>query len=100
MFGRVKGFRWGVKSDIGHPNPPKGFSRRVADSLNRDTEIMRRILSCDLIDEVYVSAEPGYGNWEIGDNLDTEETEWTRPLWDCYQAIAQSLLAMPMPTDE
>ena len=39
------------------------------------------------------------------DGLSGELQNWTnvstlRPIWDCYKAIAEALLEMPVPTEE
>ena len=91
-----KGIRWG--STEGYFNKVRGFSRRVADTLNGNPYVMRSVLSSDLYG-FYVSAEPSWGCWRMGDT-DLSETTLSKPRWECFQSIARCLLAMPVPTKE
>jgi len=96
LFGRIKGVRWGPS----YVDSAKGFSQRVADSLNRDPNVMQRMLSSGLVNYC-VSTEPGNGWWKMGEHGDHwAGREWSKPLWDCYEVIARHLLAMPIPTEE
>ena len=37
------------------------------------------------------------GGWELGTLNEREATYWTKARWDCYLAVAQHLLATPIP---
>ena len=78
-------------------NRTRVFSQRVADTLNDDTDIMRGVAASGL-DYFGVSTGPGHGGWTMGEH--EEDAKWSEPLWNCYQAIAKVLLAMPLPTKE
>ena len=80
----------------------EGFSPRIAKHLSQDTAVGEKIISAD--DALrrgeldFARTDPHRCCWIIfGAYLGGE---WTRPLWDRYQAIVEALLAMPMPTDE
>ena len=46
----------------------------------------------------FVWTIPKQGCWVIN-GLDQPDIEWTKPAWDSHQAIAEALLAMPLPDD-
>ena len=77
VFGRVTGVKW---------NPGEGD---LAASLNRDQAVGQALLNAGLT-SFGVWARPEQGRWEMGFQ---ETRKWRRPVWDCYEVIAQHLLA-------
>ena len=80
----------------------ENFHGHVADFLNRDTAVWQAIIAWEAeimieLSEVQVFPLPERACWVIcnpsGRNLPL-------PDWNCYQAIAKALLAMPMLADE
>ena len=95
LFGRVRRTKWMPSG--GYLSRARGFSQRVADTLNGDKAAIREVESSGLVNSYfYVSTGPNYGCWQIAEHK--EDTEWSKPLWNYYQAIAKNLLAMPLPT--
>ena len=97
LFGRVAGVRWrtcGLYNNIA-----KDFTRRVTKSLSHSTAVTQRILSVHPVSP-HVETFPDHGCWTISELDMGKTTAWTLPLWDCYQAIAEALLEMPMHADE
>ena len=97
LFGRINGFRWQLWEN---DNDAKDFARIVADSFTRDVVLTQEMLRGRPL--FSIQADPVRSCWtlvhfSIGEFAEPV-TEWTRELWDYYQAIAQHLLAMPMPT--
>ena len=71
----------------------------VAEILAQDTAVSEAIMTAHSKVEVLVYAEARC--WLICDEYSRSVTRTvTLPIWDCYQAIANALLAMPMPPDE
>jgi len=105
LFGRVKRVQWEFPNDHRHYLPPdfavpgqtqrdRDFSLRVSESLGRDPAATEAINSGGA--ELCVVTDPDCGCWILAAN-DRPMTKWTRPLWDCCQAVAERLLAMPIP---
>ena len=91
VFGRVKGLRWeGYRGD-------EALGSSVADRLTQDEAVEVGLSSSFFDQNLHVEAAPDRGCWVLGIDddwlLDTER-------WDCCQAIAQCLLATPLPTAE
>ena len=90
---RIKAVRWEGDKEI---------EVRIAGFLTGDSAVGEIILSAGARD-IYVATDPGHGCWTIGQNDlmgEMGETGWTRELWDCYQAIAEARLAMPLATED
>lgn len=101
VYGRVNGVHWTLHFDFAclEENTNAVFSKHVARGLSDDPSITRGLLSHDLLDfDLFVAAGPGYGCWAIREG--DEDKAWSRPLWEHYQAIAEALLAMPIPSEE
>ena len=97
MFGRKrrsKGVRWKAT------NQPDDVSRVVARNFSHDTAVTQRILFVDGF-SIHIDVDRALGCWVIGEGVPgpgwvAEWTEW----WECYQTIARSLLAMPIPAQK
>ena len=111
-FGRVKAVRWKAwwKADKHGElaTSDRSFSLRIAEHLSQDRVLVEKIIPrtgrpadppcMSAGDLKCVQTAPDHCCWIIfGIHW---AGEWTKPIWDCYQAIAEALLAMPMPTDE
>ena len=92
LFGRVIDtvVRWGW-CEL-HHGINKGLSSHVADGLTQETDLSEIIITGGY-EYFLVASDPGRGCWTILE----DEMQWTRPLWDCHQAIAKALLAIPLP---
>ena len=73
------------------------FSSLLSDVLSKEKALTEKVGLNYALDHV-VETDPDRRCWGIF-QLDPYE-EWTPELWDCFQAIAQSLLTLPMPTGE
>jgi hypothetical protein len=96
VFGRVKRVVWELCDVL--PYQPDDVSRRVAENLNHDTTATQLIMLGELFG-LHVDAYPPLGCWRIWGSGPQGVPEFNG-LWNCYQAIAKALLAMPMPTVE
>ena len=96
VFGRVESVRWLVGGPCELKPRDEHFYEHVVDILNQDTAVTEALMtaSTDFL-EVYVDHECRV----ICDKFEGTFT-FNRTRWDCYQAIAKDLLAMPMPTDQ
>ena len=109
FFGKVVGVRWDAPlNEVS--NRRGGFAQSVADRLNSDQAVTKSIEQAGF--DVVVETDPaayrggwllqraaGHGN--VDDEMsESKATRWTRAGWDCYEAIAEVLLAMPMPAEE
>ena len=94
LFGRGKRIRWMPGEKL---NRARGFSQHVADVRNGDPVVMLWVVSSGLVD-FRVSTGPDLGGWAMAEH--EEETEWSVPLWNCYQAVARASLAIPLPAKE
>ena len=72
------------------------FSSHVSEVLRKDNAVTEKVRL--FYDDYVVESDPDRGCWGIF-QLEPYE-EWTPELWDCFQAIAQCLLTLPMPTGE
>lgn len=104
LFGRVKRVRWQslslLRPDLavpGHTQKDKDFGIRVSESLGQDPGATEAIKASGA--EICVVTDPDCGCWVLAAD-DRPITKWTRPLWDCCQAVAERLLAMPIPSGE
>ena len=99
IFGHIEGVTWKLRE--GWANQPRDAARKVAESLNKDTAVTQRLL-VGAFNGLTVRSNPLLGCWEIhGQDLeDTIEVPEGRRQWECYRAIANALLAMPLPTKE
>ena len=99
LFGRIKAIRW--KDTSGYPRGRKGESltRFMIDHLNHDTTVANTILSArDTLPEPgWIENDAKHSCWILV-GWDRPR-ELTRPVWDCYLAMAEALLAMPVPTE-
>ena len=99
VFGRAGRLRWEshcVESQMKQRD--KDFSSIVADHLNQDKAVKVGLSSSSLYEYFFVEAALDLGCWVL-----FIEDDWLllyKERWECYQAIAQCLLAMPMPTEE
>jgi hypothetical protein len=103
VFGRVKEVQWVGQHLL-------NCGSRVADGLRENGEVTKAIVKGGR--DVWISFGIKDRGWTLtpddidGDGLDWEQMrEWTkasslRPTWDCYQAVAEALLAIPMPAEE
>ena len=94
FFGREIGVRW-IQYNAEYQ--PIGWTQHVADILNHDATVTQRMVVSEPY-SLHVQTDPGRGCWAI--LSDNEDTKWTRTLLEYYQAIAEALLAMPLPTEE
>ena len=104
VFGRVKRVRWYDVNlldpglDVpGHTQKDKDFSVFISESLGRDPAATEAIKTSGA--ELCVVADPDCGSWILAAD-DRPMTQWTRQLGDCCVAVAQSLLATPIPSVE
>ncbi len=103
LFGSVKGVRWipiGLYHlpNISRPYPPNDISRKVAENLGHDAAAAQRMLLGECFD-FWVRSVPELCCWRIWGPKPEDVPDWSG-WWDCYQAIAEALLAMPMPSNE
>ena len=95
VFGRVKSVQW--RNGSGGAAGPRDadFSELVAGYLSKSTAATEPLMIAGV--DLCVFLEPYRGTWIVHE---TGWYRWTRPLWDCCQAVAETLLAMPMPSEE
>jgi hypothetical protein len=72
----------------------KKASLHTVDRLSENTAVAEGIMLSGI--DLLVVNIPGHGCWVITPYY----VGLTRPVWDCCQAIAEALLAMPMPKSE
>lgn len=82
-------YRWTLCDELNVQ--PQELSQSVADNLTEELR-SRTFGRMGLLD---VETDPGRGCWLI--HQINDDDEWTRPLWDRYQVLAETLLAMPLP---
>ena len=98
FFGKVinSGIRWAVRSTFRGVN--EEFSSIVAEYLNNDKDIMGQIVSCD--ECFHILSDPNHGCWIISKGTyyhsEYDDRTISRKEWDCYQAVAKSLLEIPI----
>ena len=99
VFGPVKTARWDVKGagPSGATQRDKDFMSGIEGRLNQGEVLSGAV-------KIHVSPRPDEGGWILTPGKE-ELTKWCRAsslrsVWDCHQAIAEALLATPMPTDE
>lgn len=115
LFGPVIGVKWRgafgeldeFYADIREVSSwDREVTSRIALYLSQDTAVREAIISAG--EDVIVRTEPEDAAWFLSSFGDPEISPPTwfrkasnrRLIWDCYQAIAQCLLAMPIPTDK
>ena len=99
FFGHIMGVRW--ETGRGLSQESKDFSRRVADSLTNDTAPTQAVLR-GWWPFLPVGIDAVRGCWTFRKDNSTPGSDSmtsTKELWDYYQGIAETLLAMPLPTD-
>ena len=74
------------------------LARGVADRLDEDEAVAQAIIRTG----TNVGVEFLGGGWflHVANEMDELKATWTGAQWDCYQAIAEALLAMPISTGE
>ena len=95
LFGSVKEVRW-KESSLSYGDEDESlFNLPVAEALSQDMDVRSAMMMAGI--DLSFFADSDTGSWTLYPH---PVKQWTRPTWDCCQAIAQSLLAMPMPTGE
>ena len=97
LFGRVKRVRWEVAGPSRHSQRAKDFSLSISESLVKDPAATEATKSCGT--ELCIRTDPNRGCWILAAD-DRPMWKWTRQLWDCCQAVAERLLAMPFASSE
>ena len=95
MFGQVEGVRWNLGGPFEIDPRSDRLYMLVADSLAQNGAVTEALMTARLNLEVII--DPERGSWVIRDK---GIRTITRPMWDCYQAVAEVLLTMDMPTEE
>lgn len=95
VFGRVESVQWYDGSGGAAGPRDADFSELVAGFLSQNTTATGALMLAGV--DLSVFLDPDRGTWIVHQ---TGWYRWTRPLWDCCQAIAKALLAMPIPTEE
>lgn len=74
---------------------PESVASRIASYLEHEFRVTDRVLAGPCF-PIELETDPVIGGWKIwGDAPDLEDRPDLRVLWDCYEAVAQALLAMP-----
>ena len=82
---------------FGKPYPREvEHNRLVADGLNQNPAVMSAVIRTGFNFRIYLDPDGDDRDWY----LSASARVFTKPLWDCSVAVAQCLLALPMPTDE
>lgn len=96
-FGRVEDVQWFIGGPYELEPEDERFYEEVHSVLQKHKPISEAIMTAEL-DEVEVYIDRGC--WVICDKYSGYLNVITQPLWDCYQAVANALLSMPLPTEE
>ena len=101
VWGQVKAVKWKVEGSYLSPRD-KGFSLRVVDYLNYDAGLTNAMISAGDTSwsPDFIHEDVEFSCWIISGQYRGSHPEWTKQVWDCYPAIAEALLRMPMPTGE
>ncbi len=75
----------------------KDFSKILSENLGQNLAATEAIKS--VATDLCVVNDPDSGCWILSVD-DRPMAKWTRELWNGCQAMAEALLAMPMPTEE
>jgi hypothetical protein len=95
-LGRVKAIRRKAREAYGSRD--RSFSLHLVEYLNCHTGVAGAIFSAgNAFRGVRVYTGCGNATWALDPK--EELLGLTRPVWDCYLAIAEALLAMPVPSD-
>ncbi|MCZ6539312.1 MAG: hypothetical protein O6922_05755 [Chloroflexi bacterium] len=105
LFGRKKGLQWRAKA--GRFDHARGFGRYIADSLNGDEGLMKRIEALGFLG-FHVRTDPergywgisGFDRWDDLENWDNPNEEFSRSDWACHDALAKALVRIQMPVDQ
>ena len=104
VFGLTKRVRWHdvnyLRPDIdvlGHTQGDKDFSKILTEKLGRNLAVTEAIKAIGT--DLCVVNDPDCGCWILATD-DRLMSQWTRGMWDSCEAVAEALLAMPLPSSE
>ena len=93
VIGGTKGVRWVLCDALAYQ--PDDVAREVAENLNNNTAVTQKILLGEFFG-LDIDTDPVLGCWRIWGPKPEDVPQWSG-WWECYQAIAEALLAMPVP---